>query len=193
MRDHYRMALPDGLPDRKELHIFKAIYLLKDEIFVWGIDQPDDSFCRITVSRRPLRNFSRLARATSQADQFERKQNHISRYAPHDHVLHPTAHAHHHHTRRGRASFGDLRFDRIFLEARSLVFPKGKPVDYSPSDSPVGGDSVAIHLFCGNASHQSHACGNKKVVCCFGLVEFQTVVPKALLPSLSVNYRHLGW
>ena len=39
------MALPDGLPDRKELHIFKAIYLLKDEIFVWGIDQPDDSFC----------------------------------------------------------------------------------------------------------------------------------------------------
>src|SRR4029434_4677561 len=43
--DGYRMALPDGLPDRKELHIFKAIYLLKDEIFVWGIDQPDDSFC----------------------------------------------------------------------------------------------------------------------------------------------------
>ena len=39
------MALPDGLPDRKELHIFKAIYLLKDEIFVWGIDQPDDSLC----------------------------------------------------------------------------------------------------------------------------------------------------
>jgi hypothetical protein len=39
------MALPDGLTDRKELHIFKAIHLLKDEIFVWGIDQPDDSFC----------------------------------------------------------------------------------------------------------------------------------------------------
>ena len=30
----YRMALPDGLPDRKALHVFKAIYLLKDEIFV---------------------------------------------------------------------------------------------------------------------------------------------------------------
>jgi hypothetical protein len=30
----YRMALPDGLPDRKALRVFKAIYLLKDEIFV---------------------------------------------------------------------------------------------------------------------------------------------------------------
>jgi hypothetical protein len=35
--------------------------------------------------------------------------------------------------------------------------------------------------------------GNKEVVCCFGLVEFQTVMPKALLLSLSVYYRHLGW
>jgi hypothetical protein len=39
------MALPDGLPDRKELHTFKAIYLLKDEIFVWGVNQSDDSLC----------------------------------------------------------------------------------------------------------------------------------------------------
>ena len=39
------MALPDGLPDRKELRSFKAIYLLKDEIFVWRIEQSDDSFC----------------------------------------------------------------------------------------------------------------------------------------------------
>ena len=34
--------------------------------------------------------------------------------------------------------------------------------------------------------------GNKKVVGRFGLIEFQTVMPKALLPSLSVNHRHLG-
>jgi hypothetical protein len=39
------MSLPDGLPDRKELYIFKAIYLLKGEIFVWGVDQPDHSLC----------------------------------------------------------------------------------------------------------------------------------------------------
>ena len=39
------MAVPDGLPDRKELHVFKAIHLLKDEILVRGIDQPDNSFC----------------------------------------------------------------------------------------------------------------------------------------------------
>jgi hypothetical protein len=38
------MALPDEVPDRKEF-VFKAIYLLKDEKLVWGIDQPDGSFC----------------------------------------------------------------------------------------------------------------------------------------------------
>ena len=39
------MAVPDGLPDRKELHVFKAIHLLKDEILVRGIDQSDNSLC----------------------------------------------------------------------------------------------------------------------------------------------------
>jgi hypothetical protein len=39
------MAVPDRLPDRKELHVFKAIHLLKDEILVRGIDQPNNSFC----------------------------------------------------------------------------------------------------------------------------------------------------
>ena len=48
--DGYRMS--DGLPDRKELHIFKAIYLLKYKIFVWGIDQPDDSLCPDHCIRR---------------------------------------------------------------------------------------------------------------------------------------------
>ena len=49
--------MPDGLPDRKELRVFKAIHLLKDEILVRGIDQPDNSFCpdhRIRQSAQEL-------------------------------------------------------------------------------------------------------------------------------------------